>query len=259
VPEFAGEPSVAITHGVDMPLIGLGVWQLELGRETYDAVRAALDAGYRHIDTAAGYRNEASVGEAIRDSGLPRKAVFVTTKLRASEEPEAGLARSLDRLGLEWVDLYLIHSPRGGSGRHWPVLEDQHRRGLARAIGVSNWSGRGLRDLVADAAIPPAVNQIDFSPFSYSRATVDAHRELGVVLEGYSPLARGRGLSDPLVAAIADRHRRSPAQVLIRWSIQHGVPAIPRSKDPGRIAANRDVFDFSLHDEEMATLDALGY
>ena len=259
MPEFAGEPSVTIAPGVDMPLIGLGVWQLELGRETYDAVRAALDAGYRHIDTAAGYRNEASVGDAIRDSGIPREEVFVTTKLRASEEPESGLTRSLDRLGMEWVDLYLIHSPRGGSGRHWPALEDQHRRGLARAIGVSNWSDRGLRELVADAKIRPAVNQIDFSPFSYSRATVATHDELGVVLEGYSPLARGQGLSHPLVGAIAERHRRSAAQVLIRWSIQQGVPAIPRSRDRGRIAANRDVFDFALEDSEMEALDGLGY
>jgi diketogulonate reductase-like aldo/keto reductase len=258
VPKPSKEPSVTIAPGVELPLIGLGVWQLELGRETYDAVAAALDSGYRHIDTAAGYRNEASVGDAIRASGLAREQVFVTTKLRPSEEPEAGLTRSLDRLGMEWVDLYLIHSPRGGSGRHWAVLEDQLRRGLARAIGVSNWSDRGLRELVAGASIPPAVNQIDFSPFSYSQATVDTHEELGVVLEGYSPLARGRGLTHPLVAAVAERHRRSPAQVLIRWSLQHGVPAIPRSRDPARIEANRDVFDFSLDESEMSALDGLG-
>lgn len=256
---FAGEPAVALGGGVAMPLLGLGVWQIRAGRPAEDAVSWALEAGYRHIDTAAAYRNEESVGRAVRSSGLPRESVFVTTKMRSSEpEPERALAQSLERLGLDHVDLYLIHSPGSGSERHWPALAELRSRGLTRSIGVSNWGDAALERLVAGAEVPPAVNQIDFNPFRFSSATLETHRRCGVVLEAYSPLGRGRALGDAVVGEVARRVGRTPAQVLVRWAVQRGLPAIPKSSRRERIAENRAVFDFALSSEDMARLDALG-
>ena len=256
---FAGEPAVALGEGVAMPLLGLGVWQIRAGRAAEDAVGWALEAGYRHIDTAAAYGNEESVGRAVRASGLPRSEVFVTTKMRSREpDPARALAQSLERLGLDHVDLYLIHSPGGDSERHWPAFAELRARGLARAIGVSNWGDAALERLVASAGVPPAVNQIDFNPFRFSAATLEAHRRCGVVLEAYSPLGRGRALRDPVVGEVARRVGRTPAQVLVRWAVQRGLPAIPKSSRRERIAENRAVFDFALSSEDMARLDALG-
>jgi 2,5-diketo-D-gluconate reductase A len=256
---FADEPAVLLGDGTAMPLVGLGVWQIRAGRPAEDAVAWALEAGYRHIDTAAAYGNEESVGRAVRASGLPRDEVFVTTKMRSRErDAEDALAASLDRLGLDHVDLYLIHSPGGDSERHWPAFAELRARGLARSIGVSNWSDAGLERLVRRAEVPPAVNQIDFNPFLFSAATVDAHRRCGVVLEAYSPLGRGRALGHPVVADVARRAGRTPAQVLVRWSVQRGIPAIPKSSRRERIAENRAVLDFALSSEDMARLDALG-
>lgn len=258
-PVFAGEPAVALGDGVAMPLVGLGVWQIRAGRPAEDAVGWALEAGYRHIDTAAAYGNEESVGRAVRASGLPRGEVFVTTKMRSREpDPERALAQSLERLGLDHVDLYLIHSPGGDSERHWPAFAELRSRGLARSIGVSNWSDAALERLVARADVPPAVNQIDFNPFRFSAATLETHRRRGVVLEAYSPLGRGRALDDAVVGDVARRVGRTPAQVLVRWAVQRGLPAIPKSTRRERIAANREVFDFTLSSEDMARLDALG-
>jgi len=258
-PVFAGEAAVDLGRGVAMPLVGLGVWQIRNGRAAEDAVGWALEAGYRHIDTAAAYGNEESVGRAVRASGLPRADVFVTTKMRSREpDPERALAQSLDRLGLDHVDLYLIHSPGGDSERHWPAFAELRSRGLTRAIGVSNWGDAALERLVQRADVPPAVNQIDFNPFRFSPATLEAHRRCGVVLEAYSPLGRGRALGDPVVGEVARRVGRTPAQVLVRWAVQRGLPTIPKSSRRERIAANREVFDFALSSEDMARLDSLG-
>ena len=256
---FAGEPAVVLGDGVAMPLVGLGVWQIRAGRPAEEAVGWALEAGYRHIDTAAAYGNEESVGRAVAASGLPRDQVFITTKMRSREpDPGPALGQSLERLGLDHVDLYLIHSPGGDSERRWPAFAELRSRGLTRSIGVSNWGDAALERLARSAEVPPAVNQIDFNPFLFSPATLETHRRCGVVLEAYSPLGRGRALGNPVVGEVARSAGRTPAQVLVRWAVQRGVPAIPKSSRRERIAENRAVFDFALSSEDMARLDALG-
>jgi len=252
-------PARELPGGVRMPLLGLGVWQLDEGPETEQAVEWALDAGYRHVDTASMYRNERSVGAALRRSGLPREEVFVTTKLmpaRASAERELG--RSLRRLGLDYVDLYLIHWPLPlVSGRLWRQLEGLQERGLARAIGVSNFGRDRLETLRRGASRMPAVNQVQFSPFRYRRTLLEYCRERGIAFEAYSPLERGRGLDHPAIAAIAERLGRTPAQVMLRWAIQHEAIVIPKSGREERIRANAQLFDFELAADDMRTLDAL--
>jgi diketogulonate reductase-like aldo/keto reductase len=255
----AGVPTRDLGGGVLMPVLGLGVWQLSEGRETEQAVEWALEAGYRHIDTATFYRNERSVGAALRASGIPREQLFVTTKwLPVRRGPEAEIGRSLERLGLDYVDLYLIHWPLPGrSGRGWRAFEAIAERGQARAIGVSNYGQDRLAGLLAAARRRPAVDQVHFSPLQYPSALLDFCQGHGVVLEAYSPLERGRALEHPLITAIARRHERSPAQVMLRWAIQHDVVVIPKSARRERIRENARIFDFSLAPEEMGALDGL--
>jgi diketogulonate reductase-like aldo/keto reductase len=245
--------------GVLMPVLGLGVWQMDEGAETEQAVEWALEAGYRHIDTAQLYRNERSVGAAIRRSGIPREEIFVTTKwLPTVRSAGPALAASLERLGLDHVDLYLIHWPVPfRAGRGWHDLEELADRGLARAIGVSNYGDGRLERTVRGARVAPAVNQIHFSPFHYRRELAEACARLGVVLEAYSPLERGRAIDDPTVGEIARRLERTPAQVLLRWSVQKGAVVIPKSSHRERIVENARIFDFELGEEDMRTLDAL--
>jgi len=241
-----------------MPLLGLGVWQAAEGAQTTRAVGWALEAGYRHIDTAQVYGNERSVGEALRASGVPRQEVFLTTKFRPGRrDPERELQASLQRLGVDQVDLYLVHWPQGGPTRAWAGMERAARNGLAKAIGVSNFAADDLEAVLAGADIAPAVNQVQFSPFQFRRALLDACRRRGVVLEAYSPLTRGRNLAHPTVAGIASRLHRTPAQVLLRWAVQRGIPVIPKSVRRERIAENAQVFDFTLGDDDLAALDAL--
>jgi diketogulonate reductase-like aldo/keto reductase len=229
------------------------------GRETEQAVEWALEAGYRHIDTASLYRNEQSVGAALRRSGIPREDLFVTTKLmpgRASAARE--LDKSLRRLDLDYVDLYLIHWPLPlGNGRLWRQLEALQERGRARAIGVSNFGRDRLANLVGSAARPPAVDQVQFSPYQFRRRLLEYCLAQDVVFVAYSPLARGRGLNDPTVVAVAERVDRTPAQVMLRWAIQHGAVVIPKSSRQERIRSNARLFDFELADAEMQALDAL--
>jgi 2,5-diketo-D-gluconate reductase A len=244
-----------LDNGVEMPLLGLGVWQIPDGRETEQAVRWALELGYRHVDTAALYRNERSVGTAVRDSGLPRDEVFVATKFRPRDpDPEKAIEASLRLLGLDYVDLYLWHWPAGG--RHWPAFERIARRGLARAVGVSNFSADQLAEL-RGSDVPPAVDQVEFSPFQYRRRLLAACEEYGVVLEAYSPLTRGHDLENRTITAVAEQVGRTPAQVLLRWAVQRGIPVIPKSRNRDRIAENARIFDFTLPDDAMARLDAL--
>jgi diketogulonate reductase-like aldo/keto reductase len=247
-----------LRDGNELPLLGLGVWQVRPGREAEDSVRWALKLGYRHIDTAQAYGNEESVGKALADSGVPREEVFVATKFYpGSSDPEAEAERSLQRLGIEQVDLYLIHWPQGGPTWAWPGMERAHERGLARSIGVSNFGVDDLDAVIAAGNVPPAVNQIQFSPFSYRRALLEEGEEHEVVLEAYSPLTTGRRLGDERIAKIAERHGRTPAQVLLRWAVQRGIPVIPKSTKQERIAENAQIFDFTLSDEDMQALDAL--
>ncbi len=244
--------------GLAMPLLGLGVWQAAEGAQATRAVGWALEAGYRHIDTAQAYGNERSVGEALRASGVPRQEVFLTTKFRPGRrDPERELQASLQRLGVDQVDLYLVHWPQGGPTRAWAAMERAARHGLAKAIGVSNFAADDLDAVLADADIAPAVNQVQFSPFQFRRALLDACRRHGVVLEAYSPLTRGRGLAHPTVAGIASRLHRTPAQVLLRWAVQRGIPVIPKSVRRERITENAQVFGFTLGDDDLRALDAL--
>lgn len=253
------QPVRDLAGGVSMPVLGLGVWQMGAGRETEQAVEWALETGYRHIDTASWYRNEQSVGAAIRRSALPREDVFVTTKLMpgwpsASRE----LEKSLRRLGLDYVDLYLIHWPLPlGNARIWRQLESLQATGRARAIGISNFGRDRLGKLIESAASTPAVNQVQFSPYHYRRRLLEDCLARGIVFEAYSPLARGRGTRDPTIAAIAERLDRTPAQVMLRWAIQHQAVVIPKSSKQERIRSNAQLFDFELADADMQTLNAL--
>ena len=247
-----------LADGSEIPLLGLGVWQIPDGPVCEDAVRWALEAGYRHIDTAQAYGNEASVGRALRDSGVPREDVFITTKfLPRRKDPAAEAERSLERLGVDHVDLYIIHWPQGGPTWAWDGMQRARERGHARSIGVSNFSAAEIDALLDVADVPPVVNQVQFSPFEYRRGLLDACEERGVAIEAYSPLGTGRHLGDDRVGAIADRLGRTPAQVLVRWCLERDLVVLPKSTHRERIQENADVFDFALPDDDMAALDAL--
>jgi diketogulonate reductase-like aldo/keto reductase len=221
-------------------------------------VRWALELGYRHIDTAQAYGNEESVGRALRDSGVPRNEVFLTTKFFPDlKDPVAEAERSLRRLGVDQVDLYLIHWPQGGPTWAWPGMERAQELGLARSIGVSNFGVGELDDVIAAGTRRPVVNQVQFSAREYRRGLLEACRQRSVALEAYSPLGTGRHLSDETVSRVAERAGRTPAQVLLRWCLQHDVPVIPKSVRRDRIAENAQVFDFTLSQRDMTELDAL--
>jgi diketogulonate reductase-like aldo/keto reductase len=243
-----------------MPLLGFGTWQIT-GATVTAAVRTALGAGYRHLDTATVYRNEAEVGAGLADSGVARGDVFVTTKC-----PPRNVGRGLEtlRLSLEGlrtdhVDLWLVHWP-GGDGADvelWTEFVQARDEGLTRDIGVSNYSLEQIDELTSQTGQTPAVNQVEWSPLLFDRAVLDGHRERGVVLEGYSAL-RGGTLDHPVISKVAARHGRSTAQVIIRWHLQHGVVVIPKSEKKDRIVANAQVGDFTLSEQDMAEIDALG-
>jgi 2,5-diketo-D-gluconate reductase A len=245
-------------------MLGLGVWQVPSGAACVSAVRWALDLGYRHIDTAQIYGNEESVGRALRDSGVPRREVFVTTKFypgrkfsRRRPDPVAAAEESLRRLGVDQLDLYLIHWPAGGPTWAWPKMERVRELGLARSIGVSNFSARELEDVIVAGTVPPAVNQVQFSPLEYRRALLDVCRQRNVAVEAYSPLGTGRHLSDGTINRVAQRTGRTPAQVLLRWGLQRSLVVLPKSVHRERIAENAQIFDFALSEQDMAELDAL--
>lgn len=253
---------VTLNNGVAMPCFGLGVYNLGTGRAAESAMGYALQAGYRLIDTAKLYRNEAEVGRAVRNSGLPREEVFVTTKLWNSDHGHDPALRAFDRslkeLGLEYVDLYLIHWPVSGARREtWKALEEIQASGRARAIGVSNYMVRHLEELLGHAEIVPAVDQVEMNPF-LAQAELRAYcREQGIQLEAYSPLTKGHRLNDPGIATMARRHGRTPAQIMLRWCLQVGAIPIPKSSRPERILENGRVFDFTLGPEDMEALGKL--
>jgi 2,5-diketo-D-gluconate reductase A len=247
-----------LADGSRLPLLGLGVWQVPDGPECVDAVRWALQAGYRHVDTAQAYRNEASVGKALRESGIARDQVFITTKFFPRDgDPVAAVEQSLRRLGTDYVDLYLVHWPQGGPTWAWPGMERSAELGYARSIGVSNFSEAELAEVEAVAGAMPAVNQVNFNPSAYRRALLDACQRRDIVLEAYSPLGTGRLLSAPVVTAVAAHVGRTPAQVLLRWSVQRGIPVISKSVHRDRIEDNSRIFDFGLTGQAMGQLDAL--
>jgi diketogulonate reductase-like aldo/keto reductase len=251
---------VLISPGVTMPLLGFGTWQAR-GGEAEAAVGVALEVGYRHVDTAQMYGNEREVGRALAASGIPRDELFVTTKMwpdRAGHERET-LEESLAALGLDRVDLWLIHWPVAGKARPdvWERFLEAEADGLARAVGVSNYTVEQLDELAQASGRMPSVNQIEWSPPLYDAATLAEHRRRNVQLEGYSPL-KTTNLADPRLERIAEAHGVTPAQVVIRWHLEHEIVVIPKSENPDRIAQNADVFGFALAGEEVATLDELG-
>ena len=247
-----------LADGHQMPILGLGVWQVPDGPFCVNAVRWALDLGYRHIDTAQIYGNEQSVGRALREAGVPREEVFVTTKFWPGyTDPVAELEQSLRRLGVDQVDLYLVHWPQGDPARAWPGMEQARERGLARSIGVSNFGANDLAAVMAAGVVPPVVDQVQFSPVRYRRARLEACQRRGVLVEAYSPLGTGRHLTDRTVNQVARRVGRTPAQVLLRWCLQRDVLVIPKSIHQDRIRENAQIFDFALSPQDMAALDAL--
>jgi methylglyoxal/glyoxal reductase len=254
--------TLPMTSGTSIPQVALGVYQTEPGAETQNAVLAALELGYRHIDTARLYNNEHDVGEAIRASGIARDQIFVTTKLwnddHGYDNTLRAFDKSLSRLGLGYVDLFLIHWPAAGK-RHetWRALERLFDEGRSRAIGVSNYVVRHLEELLGNAKHKPHVNQIELSPFLQRRDTRALCAKHQIVVEAYSPLTRGERLSHPTIASVARAVNRTPAQVVLRWSVQHGNVVLPKSVRRERIAENAQLFDFMLDAEQMRQLDAL--
>ncbi len=253
------------SQGLELPWVGLGVFQSPPGPATTRAVRWALDAGYRLIDTAAMYGNEADVGEAVRESGVPREEIVITTKLwhtdHGYEQALNAARKSYDRLGLGPIDLYLIHWPIAPSPEarlaSWRALEQLQKDGLVRTIGVANYTVRHLEELLSRSDLVPSVNQVEYHPYVYDPELEEYLAGHRIVLEAYSPLTRAKRLDEPVIGAIAAHHQRSPAQVLIRWGLQHGCVPIPKSVHRERIVENARVFDFELSEEEVRRLDAL--
>ena len=245
-----------------IPVIGLGTWKSEPGEATYQAVLDSIEAGYRHIDTARAYGNEESVGSAVRDSGVNRGDVFVTTKLRWEDEgfesTIEACEKSLNRLNCDYIDLYLIHWPLREKRNHsWKAFIELRERGLCKSIGVSNFTIEHLAEIEAKFGILPAVNQVEFHPYYYQKELRDYCNSKNIIIEAYSPLAHAKRLDEPKLGAISEELGKTPAQVLIRWSIQRGMVVLPKSVNKSRIIENFSVFDFNISDSVMAKLDEL--
>ncbi|RDX45701.1 Aldo/keto reductase [Lentinus brumalis] len=252
--------TVRLPSGYEMPILGLGVFEND---ECAPACLAALQCGYRHIDTARYYKNEAQVGQAVRESGIPREEIFVTSKIyhpeHGYENTLAALQDSLDKFGCNYFDLYLIHSGLSGKEKRletWRALIDARNAGKIKSIGVSNYGPQHIEEIRAAGLELPAVNQIELHPFCQQRPIVKYCREQGIVVQAYSPLVQGR-LDDPVLLRLAEKHGKDAAQIAIRWSLQHGHVPLPKSARPERILSNSQVFDFELSEEDMAAIDAL--
>jgi methylglyoxal/glyoxal reductase len=252
--------TIKLSNGTAIPRLGLGVWQIPDGEPIVQAVTWALEAGYRHIDTAKIYRNEAGVGQAIRDSAIPREAIWVTTKLWSADQlnPMRAFEESRRRLGLDYVDLYLVHWPVPGLvKRTWKHMEAIYATGKCKAIGVSNHSISQLQDILSVATVPPAVNQVKCSPFDFDQDVYNFCQQNKIAVEAYSPLTRGQQLSNETLQAIARKYHKSAAQILIRWALQKDMIVIPKSSQQQHILENANVFDFEISAIDMATLDKL--
>lgn len=259
-----------LNNGVKIPVIGFGTWQVKDGEEAYESVREALRVGYRHIDTAEIYRNEESVGRAIKDSGIPRNELFITTKMwnkyKTVEEGRKAIDASLKRLGLDYVDLYLIHWPNPVYHRPdfakrnsevYKAMEEAYFAGKMRAIGVSNFHPHHLEALLKTAKVVPAVNQIYVSPSDQQEKIVAFNEKHNILTTAYSPLGTGRLLVLPELNELAIKYKKSVAQVALRWSVEHGYLPLPKSITPSRIKENYEIFDFTISDEDMTLIDGL--
>jgi len=254
--------TVTLNNQVKMPQLGFGVFKSAEGKETYQAVRWALEAGYRHIDTAMIYGNEESVGKAIHDSGIPRAEIFLTTKLwnddMRKDRQEKAFQESLDRLQVDYVDLYLIHWPVAEKFHEsWKIMEKIYRTGKARAIGVSNFQQHHLETILADAVIVPAVNQVELNPQLTQVPLFDFCTGKGILMEAWSPLGGGELVSDPRLAEIGAKYQKSAVQVILRWDLQRGIITIPKSVHKDRIINNTKIFDFELSAQDMADINSL--
>ncbi|TGL96601.1 aldo/keto reductase [Leptospira barantonii] len=260
--EKALNQSIVLNNGISMPIFGLGVWKTKSGKECTEAVLNALEAGYRHIDTAKIYSNEEDVGKAIRESGIPRKEIFITTKLwnadQGSDKTRKALESSLEKLGIDQVDLYLVHFPVTSKRMDsWKELEKAYHDKLCRSIGVSNYTISHLAELLKDSQITPAVNQVEYHPFLNQVDLFDYCKKHKIQLEAYSPLAHGQKIEDPKIAQIAKKYGKTPAQILIRWAIEQDIVVIPKSVKKERIIENSKVFDFKISEADMKTLNSL--
>jgi 2,5-diketo-D-gluconate reductase A len=256
-------PQRALADGVEIPQLGFGVFQVP-PPDTTEVVTRAFAAGYRHVDTAAAYQNEAEVGQAFRASGLDREDVFITTKCfndaHGYEEAKHAFKDSLDRLELDYVDLYLIHWPVPSQDKYvdtWRAFIELQGDGLVRSIGVSNFQPAHLRRLIDETGVTPVVNQVELHPFFQQAGLRREHEDLGIVTEAWSPLAQGQVLDDPVIAGITEAHGKTHGQVVIRWHLQLGNVVIPKSVTPERIEQNRAVFDFELDDAQIAEIEEL--
>jgi len=259
-------PNIRLNSDSMMPKIGFGTWHLNDGRESMDSVSEALRIGYRLIDTAKLYGNENSVGKAVINSGISREEIFITTKLWTSDlgfdTAKRAFETSLDRLGVDYLDLYLIHWPGYDSRlrkQAWTALSDLYEEGILKAAGVSNYEVDHIEEILNDSSLLPAVNQIELHPFNYAeqKPLIEYCKQKGIVVEAYSPLARGRRVDHPSIARIANKYQRTNAQIMLRWAIQHETVPIPKSKTPARIKQNFEVFDFELTRNDMRDLDSL--
>lgn len=256
------QSTTTLNNGVEMPWVGLGVFGSDAGGVAEQAVRWALEIGYRHIDTAAGYYNEADVGRGIKESGIDRDEIFVTTKVRNSDQGYESTLKAFDasrsELDMDVVDLYLIHWPIKGSHLDtWKALEHLYSQGRVRAIGVSNYLSHHLEDLFSNFDIVPAVNQVEFHPFLIQEELIAFDKEHNILHEAWSPLTRARRLDDPAITEIAQKYGRTNAQVILRWNLQLGIATIPKSQDRGRIEENSRLFDFELDGEDVEKLKSL--
>src|SRR3989338_1830800 len=246
-----------LNNGTKIQILGLGVWQIPNGKVCEEAVLNALNTGYRHIDTAAAYKNEESVGNAIRKSNIARKDIFVTTKLWNDDhdDPKKAFNESLKKIQLDYIDLYLMHYPVPERNSSWKILEKIYKSGKAKAIGVRNFTIRHLKELLENSDIVPAVNQVEFHPYLYQKELLDFCNKNKIKLEAYSPLTHGKKLNDIKLVEISKKYNKLAAQVLIKWGLQHGLIVIPKSSKKERIIENSSVFDFEISEEDMERLD----
>ncbi|HIU13169.1 MAG TPA: aldo/keto reductase [Candidatus Fimiplasma intestinipullorum] len=252
-----------LNNGVQIPAVGFGVFLIPNDGPTYEATLAALKAGYRHIDTAAGYMNESDVGKAVKDSGIDRKEIFITSKLWLQdygyENAKKGIENSLKALGTDYIDLYLLHQPYGDYLGAWKALEEAYQEGKLCAIGISNITVNLWNKFKDGMSVMPAVNQVEFNPFTQQKALRQVMDENNIRLEAWYPLGHGNKdlLGNETIVSLAERYNKNPGQIILRWIYQEGVISLPKSTNPGRMAGNIDIFDFELTDEEMASIRAL--